>query len=159
LKGAANEPAASHPEWKESVVINAKKILIPTDFSDHSGFALQHGVNLAERSRAKVYVMHVHEPSQKYSVPELLAKVEQDEREKLRVITDKVRSRGIDAEAVYVVGKPYSRIVSTAKNLEVDLITLATRGLSGLSHLVFGSTAEKVVRLAHCPVLTVRHPE
>src|SRR5437016_9344266 len=105
--------------------------------------------------------MHVHEPSQKYSVPELLAKVEQDEREKLRMITDKVGSRGIDAEAVYVVGKPYSRIVSTAKNLEVDLITLATRGLiiRGLSHLVFGSTAEKVIRLAHCPVLTVKRPE
>ena len=60
----------------------AKKILIPTDFSDHSGLALEHGVNLAERSGAKVYVMHVHEPSQKYSVPEWLEKVEQDEREK-----------------------------------------------------------------------------
>ena len=140
-------------------MINAKKILIPTDFSDCSQFGLQHGVNLAERSKAKVYVMHVHEPSQKYSVPEFLAKVEQNEREKLRVITDQIRSRGIDAEAVYAVGKPHSSIVSTAKKLDVDLIALATRGLRGLSHLVFGSTAERVVRLAHCPVLTVKHPE
>ncbi|MCI0419751.1 MAG: universal stress protein [Acidobacteria bacterium] len=140
-------------------MVKAKKILIPTDFSEHSQFALQHAVNLAERSRAKVYVMHVHQPSQEYSVPELLAEVEQNEREKLRVITDKVRSRGIDAEAVYAVGKPHSSIVSTAKKLDVDLITLATRGLRGLTYLVFGSTAEKVVRLAHCPVLTVKHRE
>ena len=53
----------------------------------------------------------------------------------------------------------YIEIAKTAKELDVDLITLATHGRTGLSHLVFGSTAEKIIRLAPCPVLVVKHPE
>ena len=140
-------------------MLRAKKILFPTDFSDQSQAALEHAANLAERSRAKVYVMHVHEPSQKYAIRELSAEAEESEKEKLRRITDKLHRRGIDAEPIYTAGKPYKSIVKVAKVLDVDLSALATRGLSGLNHLLSGSTAEKVVRLAHCPVLTVKPSE
>ena len=144
-----------------------KKILIPTDFSSYSQFALQYAVTLAENFSAKLYVMHVCEhliagvesEASHFSVGEFLAEVERNEKERLRQITEELRSKGIDAESVFRVGRPYSAIVSTAKELEVDLITLATHGRSGPSHLVFGSTAEKIVRLALCPVLTVKHPD
>jgi nucleotide-binding universal stress UspA family protein len=75
-----------------------------------------------------------------------------------RLTADLIR-QGIDAEPVFVTGRTYMEIVDKAKELEVDLITLATHGRTGLSHLVFGSTAEKIIRLAPCPVLTVKHPE
>jgi nucleotide-binding universal stress UspA family protein len=60
---------------------------------------------------------------------------------------------------VFVTGRPYIQIVRQAEKLEADLIVLATHGRRGVSHLVFGSNAEKVVRLSPCPVLTVKHPE
>ena len=74
-------------------------------------------------------------------------------------VTQGLRTEGVDAEPVFVSGTAYIEIVKTAKELDVDLTTLATHGRTGLSHLVFGSTAEKIIRLAPCPVLVVKHPE
>jgi nucleotide-binding universal stress UspA family protein len=147
-------------------MIEIKKILFPTDFSEYSQFALKYAAALAESSRAKLYIMHVHErpvgsglEAYHYAVPEYDAGVEKYERESLDQVVGKLRSRGIEAEPVYVTGRAYVEIVNSAKELGVDLIMLATHGRKGLSHVVFGSTAEKVVRLAPCPVLTVKHPE
>jgi nucleotide-binding universal stress UspA family protein len=147
-------------------MIEIKKILFPTDFSEYSQFALKYAAALAESSRAKLYVMHVHErpvgsglEAYHYAVPEYDAGIEKSERESLDQVVGKLRSRGVDADPVFIVGRAYVEIVNTAKELDVDLITLATHGRKGLSHVVFGSTAEKVVRLAPCPVLTVKHPE
>ena len=145
-------------------MIEIKRILIPTDFSEYSQHSLKYAVALAESFQAKLYVMHVWEhsiigaPTEAYP-PEIMVGAEQSERETLNRITDELRAKGIDAEPVFVVGRAYVEIVSRAKQLDVDLITLATHGRKGLSHLVFGSTAEKIVRLAPCPVLTVKHPE
>jgi len=72
---------------------------------------------------------------------------------------EKLHSQRIDADPVFVEGRPYVEIVNSDKELDVDLITMATHGRKGVSQVVFGSTAEKVVRLARCPVLTVKHPE
>ena len=157
----------SNLQNKESIVPEIKKILIPTDFSSYSQFALQYAATLAENFSAKLYVMHVCEhliagvesEAYHFSVAEFPAEVERNEKERLRQMTEELRSKGIDAESVIRVGRPYSAIVNTAKELEVDLVALATHGRSGPSHVAFGSTAEKVVRLAPCPVLTVKHPE
>ena len=148
-------------------MIEITKILSPTDFSEYSRFALKYAMALAESFRARLYVMHVCEHSiigagteaYHFSVPEFLADVEKAEKESLERIVNEIRSTGIDAEAVFATGRAYIDIVEKAKELDVDLITLATHGRKGLSHLVFGSTAEKIVRLAPCPVLTVKHPE
>ena len=148
-------------------MIEIKKILIPTDFSEYSQFALKYAVALAESFKAKLYVMHVCEHSimgagpeaYHFSVPEFMAEVEKNEKETLEQIARELGSKGINVEPVFVTGRAYIDIVEKAKQLDVDLITLATHGRKGFGHFVFGSTAEKVVRLAPCPVLTVKHPE
>jgi nucleotide-binding universal stress UspA family protein len=66
---------------------------------------------------------------------------------------------GVDSETVTRLGHPSEEIVAAAKDFDVDLIVLATHGHTGLKHLLLGSTAERVVRLAPCPVLTVRERE
>ena len=80
-------------------------------------------------------------------------------RADLDAIVAQLAARRIQAEAVFATGRPYIQIVREAEKLKVDLIVLATHGRRGASHLVFGSNAEKVVRLSPCPVLTVKHPE
>ena len=148
-------------------MIEIKKILFPTDFSQYSSHALKYAVALAESFRAKLYVMHVCEQpiagygieAYHFAVPEYVVDLEQQERKRLNALTADLNDKGIQVESIFLIGKAYQEIVRTAKTLEVDVITMATHGSKGLSHLVFGSTAEKVVRLAPCPVLTVKHPE
>ena len=81
------------------------------------------------------------------------------EEDALDAIVKELRVQKIDAEAVFVKGRPFMEIIRQAQQLEADLIVMATHGRKGVSHLVFGSTAEKVVRMAPCPALTVKHPE
>jgi nucleotide-binding universal stress UspA family protein len=148
-------------------MIEIKKILFPTDFSEFSNHALKYAVALAERFQAKLVVLHVCEhpiagsgiEAYHFAVPEYVVDLEQRERKALDSLTAELRGRHVDVEPVFIIGKAYQEIVKTAKQREVDVITMATHGSKGLSHLVFGSTAEKVVRLAPCPVLTVKHPE
>jgi nucleotide-binding universal stress UspA family protein len=148
-------------------MIEIKKILFPTDFSQYSNHALKYATALAESFQAKLYVMHVCEhpiagygiEAYHFAVPEYVVDLEQHERKALDSLIGELCNKGFDVEPVFLIGKAYQEIVKTARNLGVDVITMATHGSKGLSHLVFGSTAEKVVRLAPCPVLTVKHPE
>ena len=144
-------------------MIASQKILVPTDFSDFSQQALEFALALAEKFRAKLYVMHVWElpmtgsllPPEPY--PEAVLTEEQTAAaEHLTKVTDELRASDFDAEPVFVFGKPYMEIVKAAADLDVDLIVLASHGRSGISRLVLGSVAEKVVRLAPCPVFTVK---
>ena len=147
-------------------MIEIKKILFATDFTEYSQFALKYAAALAESFKAKLYVMHVYEPpvgtgfeAYPLAVPEYVTGLQNSIRKTLNQVLEKLRSQGIDAVPVFVEGRPYVEIVNSAKELDVDLITMATHGRKGLSHVVFGSTTEKVVRLAPCPVLTVKNPE
>ncbi len=147
-------------------MIAIKKLLVPTDFSEYSQFALKYAAAFAEGFTAKVYVMHVHEPYPQGAVfegmvydSELVAKAEAKARGDLDAVVAQLTARQIQAEPVFATGRPYIQIVRQAEKLEVDLIVLATHGRRGVSHLVFGSNAEKIVRLSPCPVLTVKHPE
>jgi nucleotide-binding universal stress UspA family protein len=146
-------------------MIEIKRILIPVDFSDYSRHALQYAEALAEAFSAKLYLIHVREvplsrvfPPEPY--PSVVITEEQKQNEQLlRKLVEEIRGKGIDAEPIYVVGQPYAEIVKAAQELNIDLVTLATHGRKGVSHVIFGSVAEKVVRLAPCPVLTIKHPE
>lgn len=146
-------------------MISLKKILVPTDFSDFSQRALEFALSLADEFRSKVYVMHVWDmpmtssllPPEPY--PELVLTEEQKAGEEHLVkVANELKASGFDAEPVFVFGKPYMEIVRAARELEADLIVLGSHGRSGISHLVLGSVAEKVVRLAPCPVFTVKLP-
>jgi nucleotide-binding universal stress UspA family protein len=144
-------------------MITMKKVLIPTDFSDCSHRALQYGLAVAEKFQAKPYIIHVWElpmtggilPVEPY--PEMVFTEEQKAaKQRLTRLTDELKTQGIDAEPVFAFGRPYVEIVKAVANLEADLVVLATHGRGGIGHLLLGSVAEKVVRLAPCPVLTVR---
>lgn len=145
-------------------MIRIDKILVPTDFSACSEQAVTYAADLAASVKAKLYVIHVAEHSnaggdpdaQKFIIPEYLAEVEKKLREQLNQTVNQLKLRGVDAQPILVGGRAYADIVKTAKDLGVDLIVLATHGRTGFSHFVFGSTAEKVVRLASCPVLTIK---
>jgi nucleotide-binding universal stress UspA family protein len=149
-------------------MIDLRHILVPTDFSQSSANALTYGAAFATRFGAELYLLHVVQdlalfiPEAVMVTPPLLPPVEQfiaAARAALeRAIGDlaqpEVRIRPEVAE-----GAPFEEIVRFAKERNVDLIVMGTHGHTGLAHLFLGSVAEKVVRRAPCPVLTVRHPE
>lgn len=142
-----------------------KKILCPVDYSVCSNEALKQAVSLAQREKAKLYLMHVvdirmygHEAPLSFEMPrpteETLKKVEED---LAKNILKEAREK-IEVETIVTMGIPAVEIVNTAKEKGVDLIVMGTHGRTGIAHVVIGSVAENVVRKAPCPVLTVKHP-
>jgi nucleotide-binding universal stress UspA family protein len=138
------------------------RILVPLDFSAASMQALDYAVELAKQFRAAIHLVHVHPPDEASSVPGaahlLLQSAEAIERlnEELTGIHRK-RVEPFCPENCHVRGgQPYQEIIALAREIDADLIVLSTHGHSGLKHLLLGSTAERVVRLAPCPVLVVR---
>ena len=148
-------------------MINIKTILAPTDFSTHAEHALKYAGELAKNLNATLYVLHVAEYSNvggdpdagELLIPSYIPELEKKGKDRLDQITFRLREVGVDARSVFVAGRAYQDIVRMAKELKVDLIVVGTHGRTGFSHLFFGSTAEKVVRLCPCPVLTVKHPD
>ncbi|MDX2169941.1 MAG: universal stress protein [Deltaproteobacteria bacterium] len=142
-----------------------KRILVPVDFSDASSLAVTHAVELAGRLGAELILLHVVEPvyypvaGDLYGLdPEfgnVYDAVERTARQQLAKLTTRVRARHAATRELLVLGTAYRSIVAQAKRLRADLIVMSTHGRSGLSHALLGSVAERVVRLAPCPVLTV----
>lgn len=143
-----------------------RRILVPVDFSEPSRRALDFAIPLATSFRAEITLLHVIDPVEIVGTPEalgllagpyldLLVRREDEGRKELERWVKRLRGRRIGAHAVVVKGKPHKAIVETAERLRIDLIVMATHGLTGWSRLVLGSVAEKVVRLASCPVTTV----
>lgn len=144
-----------------------KKILYPTDFSRTAEAAARHALDLAVQNAARVHVLHVMDT--RYTGPEYLLGLPDlqeflDElQEQVRAEMDRLTSRRRFQEArvttAVVEGTPAHEILRYAVENKVDLIVMGTHGRSGLEHILLGSTAEKVVRQAPCPVLTVRNTE
>ena len=140
-----------------------KKILIATDGSPHSEEAEKHGLTMAKRSGASVTALYVvegiHSPKTIGSPPSLLLD-EQIEalKEEARQIVEKVaeegKKMGVEVTPLVVEGHPAHEIIEHAK--DYDLVVVGTLGRSGVSHLLLGSVAEKVVRHASVPVLVVK---
>ena len=140
------------------------KILVPVDFSSYASEAIQYAAELSKRYQAPVTLAHVYQSSQ-YAMPEgfgayapdFLARVLTE----LKKHTDTARmaaeaAGALQPEARVVQGDVSSEIVKLANEGGYDLIVMGTHGRTGASHLLMGSIAEKVVRRARCPVLTVR---
>lgn len=147
-------------------MISLKTILVPSDFSECSDEALRYGLELARRFDASLHLLHVvQDPvtqpwaAEGFSAP-LFEVVEQWQRQaeaRLRAsVPDADRHRVTVAS---VVATPYAEILAYAAANDVDLIVMGTHGRSGVSHMLLGSIAERVVRRAPCPVLTVRRPQ
>ena len=146
-------------------MITLNTILAATDFSKTSKIALNHAKALAERFDASLHLLHVlPDPhNQAWSleaagVPIAQLQTSWGEQAKKRLdesLTDEER-RSLRVVAETRVGYPFLEIIRYAKTHDVDLIVLGTHGRGAIEHMLLGSVAEKVVRKAPCPVLTVR---
>lgn len=137
------------------------RILFTTDFSESARHAQQYAVTLANSFGATLHVLHVVSEEAFVPAPELQQRWLETEidraRKQLRVEVGGAPVGGQPVVQVTQAGPPVHEIVKYAAEHEIDLIVIGTHGRTGLSQLIIGSIAEKVVRLATCPVLTV-HP-
>ena len=144
-----------------------KKILVATDFSAGSLPALDQALEIARRFSARLLLVHViHDPAEApgfYSAKKAGKKVfrnmEQAARQMMEEFADKHLKNLKKFDAQVVPGLPAAQILHLAAKEKVDLIVMGTHGRSGLARLMLGSVADKVIRSAPCPVLTVHAPE
>lgn len=145
------------------------KILVPVDFSPHAERAFHYAATLAHRLGAKLSLLHVVEDpfvSGAWSpeiyvpnVPELLDNLIKGAEGQLATLKESAAPLGLTADATVITGRPAHAIVEHAKEGGFDLIVMGTHGRTGLSHVVMGSVAERIVRRAPCPVLTMHAGE
>ena len=141
-------------------------ILVPVDFSPHAEYAFTYATRFAERFGAKLALLYVVDDSfvtggwssEIYvsNVPELMENLIADADRRLATLKASAAALGLTAETAVIRGRPAHAIVEHAKNGGFDLIVMGTHGRTGVSHVVMGSVAERVLRKAPCPVLTVR---
>ena len=150
-------------------MITLKNILVATDFGAASDTALAYGRQFARSYGATLHVLHVVEnvfaatfgvEGYVTNVAALQREVEESARNQLDAVVTENDRRELGAKAVTMASaSPALAIVSYAKDAKVDLVILGTHGRGAMAHMLMGSVAERVVRTAPCPVLTVRHPE
>ena len=143
-----------------------RKILVPTDFSDCSEAALAYGRQMAQAFGASLHVLHVvqdpyTQPWAAEAFPAPLGDllVQWEEQARARMVDALPEAERASTTVATQIGSPFFEIVRYAQDEQIDLIVLGTHGRGPLGHMLLGSVAEKVVRKAPCPVLTVRHPQ
>jgi universal stress protein A len=140
------------------------RILVPVDFSPASHEALDLAVRMAGRSGAALTLMHVYEPPSYQLLPdaiyiaspELMAKQISQMNEQLETLRRETEQRGPRATSALSEGNAYVELIKEVNSGRHDLVVIGTHGNTGLKHLLLGSVAERIVRTANCPVLTVR---
>jgi universal stress protein A len=146
-------------------VLAIRTILAPTDFSRHAEVALLYACGLSERLGATLHLLHVlpdlvpvgPDPLLVPSYPpEFYAQTEADSRASLGRILNETCGAAPVVETAVRWGDPVDGIVGYATERKIDLIVIATHGRTGFSHALLGSVAERIVREAPCPVLTIR---
>jgi nucleotide-binding universal stress UspA family protein len=166
-KPVATAPVRRVRVKKEKHLLGIRSILVPIDFSAHSKNALKYAIPLAEKFRASVHLVYVVEPTV-YPADlgfgqVVLPGVEDELREKgageLEQLIRREIAGTVTATSSVRTGSPHQEILHEAEERGVDLIVVATHGHSGVEHILFGSTADRIVRHAQCPVLTIRPSE
>lgn len=154
-------------EADEDVLV-FNKILVPIDFSEHSKSTVSYAMRFASRDKSTVYLLHVFEVPdyvvtpyarrrQNYAVVQSqVHAAEQEARENLEAFAQELSHRRIKVEPYLRVGYPFDEIVLMANHFDVDLIVIGSHGRVGVARLLVGSTAERVVEHARCPVLVVK---
>ena len=150
-------------------MITLNNILVATDFGEASDGALRYGRELAERFGATLHVLHVAENvaiatlgAETFAAvaPQLQEEIEANAHKALaELLIDSDHSGPVTRPVVMTASSPAFAIVDYARDHDINLIVLGTHGRGALEHLLMGSVAERVVRLAGCPVLTVRQRE
>ncbi len=146
-------------------MITLKRILLATDFSDCSEHALRYACEFAEAFGAELHLVYVNEPpAAAYSefgvgfvgVDGLEEDIKRSAAAKLDGLPDEKWQDKLTVSRAVLFGTPFIEIVRYARENDIDLIVLGTHGRGAIAHMLMGSTAEKVVRKAPCPVMTVR---
>ena len=156
-----NAPAEVRPG-----AVNLKKILVPLDFSAHSRKALNYAVKLAAQFGSQVTVVNIVAPviyAEGMVLPAAMENLdrvsEEHARGELDKIAEEVRGHNVSCDTDVLLGHPSDEIVNFAKQQETDLLLITTHGRTGLQHFLLGSTAERILRHAPCPVMVVRDQE
>ncbi len=156
----ASAPAAA----MSPLQFHINKILVPVDFSEHSQKALRYALAFALQFEAEVTLVHIVEqmvyPGDWMYPPLAVTDFAAEKREQM---IDRLRSldagSGVKTHHVVRLGRAWQEVIEIAREQQTDMIILATHGYTGLKHVLLGSVAEKIVRHAPCPVLSVRPEE
>jgi nucleotide-binding universal stress UspA family protein len=159
------------PETTQSQAVppRLRQILLPTDFSGCANYALPYAAAIARATRARIVCLHVVEPivpaigytglADPMPIADISDQLEDSAERELPKLTDCEELNGLEVEEVIVHGEAAAEIVRVAGEREADLIVISSHGRTGLGRMIFGSTAEAVVRHASCPVLVVKPPQ
>ena len=158
-------PVFTIRELKEpKSVMQVNNILVPVDFSNHSQKALSYASEIAQSYNAQLQVLHIIEETMhpafsvtgKSSIFDLVPGIKDDSRKRIEKMIKEFVSDKVKSKVFVQGGRAANDIIKFAKENSTDLIVIATHGLTGLEHMLLGSVTEKVVRMAHCPVFTVK---
>ncbi len=147
------------------MMINIQRILVPTDFSEPGKHALKYAIAFAQQFGAVVDVLHVMEPIPPGMMMTYIAMEEIRDHSRgevktaLKELEPLWEEAGLEVDEVIVEGYPFVEIVKHARESNADLIVMGTHGHGAIKHALLGSVAERTVRKAPCPVLTVRHSD
>lgn len=164
------KPARRVPRTRVSKVVTAggplgiRSILVPIDFSIHSKNALKYAVPMARQFGASLHLVYVVEPTiypadlgfGQVVLPGVEDELREKGAEELHALIEREIGSRVKASSAVRTGSPHHEILREAEERGVDLIVVATHGHSGMEHILFGSTADRIVRHARCPVLTIR---
>jgi len=156
--------AAPRKEAAPEAGFKIERIIVPIDFSGHSKNALQYAVSFAKQFKSELILIYVVEPAiypadfsfGQVAIPNMENEMVERGKQELEQLVQTHIAGALQARTMVRTGKPFLEIIDAATEENADLIIIATHGHTGMEHLLFGGTAEKVVRKAHCPVLTVR---
>jgi nucleotide-binding universal stress UspA family protein len=153
----------------KAVLPRLRKILLPTDFSGCANYALPYAAAIARATQARIVCLHVVEPvvpavgytglADPMPIADISEQLEDSAERELPRLTDCEELTGLEVEEVIVHGDAAAEIVRVAGERGADLIVISSHGRTGLGRMIFGSTAEAVVRHASCPVLVVKPPQ
>ena len=140
-----------------------KKILYPIDFSEYTEEITSYAVSIAKKYDSELHLLHVipnlsyFTPYESFMTPENIVAIERNIEKEIEKDFDNVlRKIDIPAKKVIKTGVTFVEIIGYIKEEGIDLVVMGTHGRSGIEHILIGSVAEKVVRKAPCPVMTVR---
>jgi len=147
-------------------MIRIKRLLTPIDFSESSKQAVHYAVEFARSFKAELHLLNVIEPVMypaemfgQVGMVDVESVLEKSANEEMQAWKTSLIPKDMPAISATQHGRPFAEIVRYATEHEIDLIIIGTHGRSGFDHFLLGSTAEKVIRKAPCPVLTVRPAE
>ena len=146
-----------------------KKVLLPIDFSKASTVLLPYAIDFAEKYGARLFILFVAEDPYTYSgIPDTTdllpdqyfeGMVPRAQKKMATFVADNISKPSLDVEEIVLTGHPAEEIINYACQEKMDLLIIGTHGFKGFERLVFGSVAEKVIKMAPCPVLTINTHE